>query len=73
MIERDLESMQGMIEFFVEVADPEDKLGVAQMVAREVLADGDRIRELLPPAEAEAFLAAQAALLGPEATGTPDR
>jgi hypothetical protein len=71
MIERDLESMQGLIEFFVEVSDPENRLGIAQMVARELLADGDRVRTLLPAAEADALLLAQARLLDPEATGTP--
>jgi hypothetical protein len=56
------------------VADPENKLGIAQMVAREVLADGNRIRELLAdePGAADRFLSAQAGLVGADVKGVSD-
>jgi hypothetical protein len=69
----DLDSPEGYIAFCTEVADPENKLGVARMVAAEMLADGDRVRAVLKdhPGMADKFLAAQAALLreGPDDTG----
>jgi hypothetical protein len=66
----DLDSPEGYIAFFTEVADPENKLGIARMVAAEMLADGNRVRAVLKdhPGMADRFLAAQARLLAaPEA------